>query len=176
MCYPRRKMPTNQTGQATRLWLLHCQSIQIRVFHITWFTFWLCFFGWFATANLGKQITPDLGLTDVHKAIAGGCSVASTVVFRVIVGYFCDKVGAKKSYAVLLCVSAFPICAMALVTSPAGFIVTSLFIGIGGAAFVITQNHTTMMFAGKKVGTANATSAGWGNICGGCANFFSLSN
>ncbi len=42
----------------------------------------------------------------------------------------------------------------------AGYIVVSLCIGVVGAAFVITQYHTTRMYAGKIVGTANATSAG----------------
>eukprot|EP01084_Bolivina_argentea_P182919 315708_1 len=172
MCFPRRKIPTNQLGQATRLWLCHCQAIQIRVFHITWFTFWLCFFGWFATANLYPQIQPDLGLTITHKAIAGGCSVASTVGFRVLIGWIVQRIGSRKTYVVLLFISAFPVAGMALVQTPAGYIVVSLFIGVVGGAFVITQYHTTMMFAGKCVGTANATSAGWGNFGGGCANFF----
>eukprot|EP01083_Nonionella_stella_P218564 783675_1 len=171
MCFPRRKIPTNQLGQATRLWLCHCQAIQIRVFHITWFTFWLCFFGWFATANLYPQIQPDLGLTITHKAIAGGCSVASTVGFRVMIGWIVQRIGSRKTYVVLLFISAFPVAGMALVQTPAGYIVVSLFIGVVGGAFVITQYHTTMMFAGKCVGTANATSAGWGNFGGGCANF-----
>eukprot|EP01084_Bolivina_argentea_P073752 133825_1 len=172
MCFPKRKMPTNQQGQATRLWLCHCQSLQIRTFHITWFTFWLCFLGWFATANLFPQISADLKLTPVHKAIAGGCSVASTVIFRVITGVLCDSLGPRKSYPCLLIITAFPIAGMALVTGPIGYIIVSLFIGIAGASFVITQYHTTSMFAGKTVGTANATSAGWGNFGGGCANFF----
>ena len=42
-----------------------------------------------------------------------------------------------------------------------------LLIGIIGASFVITQYHTTVMFAPNVVGTANATSAGWGNLGGG---------
>eukprot|EP01083_Nonionella_stella_P160273 523760_1 len=172
MCFPKRKMPTNQQGQATRLWLCHCQSLQIRTFHITWFTFWLCFLGWFATANLFPQISADLKLTPVHKDIAGGCAVASTVLFRVITGVLCDSLGPRKSYPCLLIITAFPIAGMALVTGPIGYIIVSLFIGIAGASFVITQYHTTSMFAGKTVGTANATSAGWGNFGGGCANFF----
>jgi MFS transporter, NNP family, nitrate/nitrite transporter len=32
---------------------------------------------------------------------------------------------------------------------------------------VITQYHTSVMFAPNVVGTANATSAGWGNAGGG---------
>lgn len=39
--------------------------------------------------------------------------------------------------------------------------------GFIGASFVITQVHTSLMFAPNVVGTANATSAGWGNLGGG---------
>jgi NNP family nitrate/nitrite transporter-like MFS transporter len=40
-------------------------------------------------------------------------------------------------------------------------------IGVIGASFVITQYHTSIMFAPNCVGTANATAAGWGNLGGG---------
>jgi NNP family nitrate/nitrite transporter-like MFS transporter len=40
-------------------------------------------------------------------------------------------------------------------------------IGAIGASFVITQYHTSLMFAPNCVGTANATTAGWGNLGGG---------
>jgi len=40
-------------------------------------------------------------------------------------------------------------------------------IGVIGVSFVITQYHTSVMFAPNCVGTANATSAGWGNLGGG---------
>ena len=40
-------------------------------------------------------------------------------------------------------------------------------IGAIGASFVITQYHTSVMFAPNCVGTANATTAGWGNLGGG---------
>jgi NNP family nitrate/nitrite transporter-like MFS transporter len=36
-----------------------------------------------------------------------------------------------------------------------------------GASFVVTQFHTSVMFAPNCVGTANATAAGWGNLGGG---------
>jgi len=42
-----------------------------------------------------------------------------------------------------------------------------LLIGAIGASFVITQYHTSVMFAPNVVGTANAASAGWGNSGGG---------
>ena len=42
-----------------------------------------------------------------------------------------------------------------------------MLIGAIGASFVITQYHTSQMFAPNCVGTANATTAGWGNLGGG---------
>src|SRR3546814_6110482 len=42
-----------------------------------------------------------------------------------------------------------------------------LMIGVIGASFVITQYHTSVMFAPNVVGTANAATAGWGNAGGG---------
>src|SRR5690606_20532763 len=47
------------------------------------------------------------------------------------------------------------------------FLIFRLAIGAIGAAFVITQFHTSVMFAPNVVGTANATTAGWGNLGGG---------
>ena len=47
------------------------------------------------------------------------------------------------------------------------FLMFRLGIGVIGASFVITQYHTSVMFAPNVVGTANATSAGWGNLGGG---------
>ncbi|MGH9742285.1 MAG: MFS transporter, partial [Candidatus Acidiferrum sp.] len=47
-----------------------------------------------------------------------------------------------------------------------------LAIGLVGASFVITQHHTSIMFSPRVVGTANATSAGWGNLGGGVAQWF----
>ena len=47
------------------------------------------------------------------------------------------------------------------------FLIFRLLIGIIGASFVITQFHTSVMFAPNVVGTANATVGGWGNSGGG---------
>jgi NNP family nitrate/nitrite transporter-like MFS transporter len=47
------------------------------------------------------------------------------------------------------------------------FLLFRLAIGAIGASFVITQFHTSVMFAPNIVGTANATAAGWGNLGGG---------
>ncbi len=56
---------------------------------------------------------------------------------------------------------------IACATSYQAFLIFRLAIGAIGASFVITQFHTSMMFAPNAVGTANATVGGWGNAGGG---------
>jgi NNP family nitrate/nitrite transporter-like MFS transporter len=57
--------------------------------------------------------------------------------------------------------------AMGLVQSYQTFLLLRMAIGAIGASFVVTQYHTSLMFAPGVVGTANATAAGWGNLGGG---------
>src|SRR5690606_19300088 len=60
-----------------------------------------------------------------------------------------------------------PVMFIGLADSYESFLLFRLAIGVIGASFVITQYHTSVMFAPNVVGTANATSAGWGNLGGG---------
>ena len=56
---------------------------------------------------------------------------------------------------------------VAAANSYESFLFFRLLIGAIGASFVITQYHTSVMFAPNVVGTANAAAAGWGNAGGG---------
>jgi len=60
-----------------------------------------------------------------------------------------------------------PVMGIGLAHDFATFLLFRVLIGIIGASFVITQFHTSQMFAANCVGTANATVAGWGNLGGG---------
>ena len=51
------------SGKASRINLLDFKSVPMRTFHITWFTFFLCFFGWFGIAPLMPVVREDLALT-----------------------------------------------------------------------------------------------------------------
>jgi NNP family nitrate/nitrite transporter-like MFS transporter len=70
-------------------------------------------------------------------------------------------------YAALLALGALPIMGVGLVHDYTSFLICRVLIGLVGASFVITQYHTSAMFAPNVVGTANATTAGWGNLGGG---------
>jgi len=54
-----------------------------------------------------------------------------------------------------------------LADSYTSFLLFRLGIGVIGASFVLTQFHTSVMFAPNIKGTANAVAGGWGNTGGG---------
>ncbi len=153
--------------KADKIRLFSFSTPSMRAFHMTWIAFFLCFFGWFGLAPLMPLVRADLHLTKAQVADSVIASVAGTIFARLLVGYLCDKIGPRRMYAALLALGALPIMGVGLVHSYASFMVCRVLIGLVGASFVITQYHTSAMFAPKVVGTANATTAGWGNLGGG---------
>jgi MFS transporter, NNP family, nitrate/nitrite transporter len=153
--------------KATKINLLDFKSVPMRTFHITWITFFLCFFGWFGIAPLMPVIREDLGLTKSQIGNIIIASVAITVFARLLFGWLCDKIGPRISYTALLIIGSIPVMFIGFSDSYESFLLFRLAIGVIGASFVITQYHTSVMFAPNVVGTANATAAGWGNMGGG---------
>ncbi|REK09053.1 MAG: MFS transporter [Planctomycetota bacterium] len=158
-------------GKATRIHLLNFSTPQMRAFHMSWMAFFLCFFAWFGIAPLMTVVREEMALT---KTQVGWCvigSVAITVLARLFVGWLCDKIGPRRAYAGLLIAGSLPVMGIALADDFQTFLLFRVLIGAIGASFVITQYHTSLMFAGNCVGTANATTAGWGNLGGGVTQF-----
>ena len=158
----------NATGpKATRIDLFSFSTPQMRAFHVTWLAFFVCFFAWFAAAPLMPLIKAEFGLTKDQIANINIASVAVTILVRLIIGPLCDKYGPKRAYTWLLLIGALPVFGLAFAKSYEVFLFFRLCIGAIGASFVITQYHTSVMFAPNVVGTANATVGGWGNAGGG---------
>lgn len=158
---------TQLTEKASKINLLDFKTAPMRAFHITWFTFFLCFFGWFGIAPLMPIIREDLGLTKTQIGNIIIASVAITIIARLFFGWLCDKIGPRISYSILLIIGSLPVMFIGFSHSYESFLLFRLAIGVIGASFVITQYHTSVMFAPNVVGTANATAAGWGNMGGG---------
>lgn len=154
-------------NKAPRISLFSLRTVQMRTFHLTWLAFFLCFFGWFGIAPLMPLVRDDLGLTKGEIGNTIIASVAITVLVRLLIGPLCDKVGPRKTYTALLVLGSLPVMLIGLADSYETFLLARLAIGSIGASFVITQYHTSTMFAPNVVGTANATTAGWGNLGGG---------
>jgi len=154
--------------RATRIDLFSLKTVHMRTFHLSWFAFFLCFFGWFAHAPLlPATIGPDLGLSEQQKISAFIGSVAITIGARLLIGVLCDRIGPRRSYVMLLVFGAIVVAGSSLAYDWPTYFLSRLCIGVIGASFVITQYHTSVMFAPNCVGIANATTAGWGNLGGG---------
>ncbi len=155
------------SAKATRIELFSLRTPQMRAFHLTWIAFFVCFFAWFATAPLMPIIKGDLKLSNDEVYSIGIAGVFATVLARFAIGPLCDKYGPRLTYTLLLSLGAIPVIGVAFAWDYTSFLVFRLLIGIIGASFVITQFHTSVMFAPNVVGTANATVGGWGNAGGG---------
>ena len=153
--------------KATRIDLFSFSTPQMRAFHLTWLAFFVCFFAWFAVAPLMPVIKGEFKLTADQIANINIAAVGVTILVRLVIGPMCDKYGPRITYTTLLVLGAIPVMGIAFATSYESFLVFRLAIGAIGASFVITQFHTSVMFAPNVVGTANATVGGWGNAGGG---------
>ena len=154
-------------NKATRIDLFSLRTPQMRAFHMSWFAFMLCFFAWFGIAPLMAIVRDEFGLTKKQIGNTIIASVAVTIIARLFIGWLCDRIGPRKSYTLLLTLGSLPVMGIGLSQGYESFLLFRLAIGVIGASFVITQYHTSVMFAPNCVGTANATSAGWGNLGGG---------
>lgn len=156
-------------NKATSLWgnFFKINMVQIRTFHMTWFAFFLCFFAWFGIAPLMLIVRDELSLTKDQVGWTIIASVSVTIFARLLIGWLCDRIGPRITYTGLLTLGSLPVMGIGLAHNFETFLIFRLLIGAIGASFVITQYHTSVMFAPNVVGQANATSAGWGNLGGG---------
>ena len=154
-------------GKATRIRLLDFHTAPMRAFHLSWFAFFLSFVAWFGIAPLMAVVRDDLKLTKAQIGNTVIASVAITIFARLLTGWLCDRFGPRRTYSALLVFGALPVMGIGLSHSYSSFFFFRLAIGLIGASFVLTQYHTSIMFSPSVVGTANAVTAGWGNLGGG---------
>jgi MFS transporter, NNP family, nitrate/nitrite transporter len=164
------KSQTSAAQPLDKLPVLSFSGVQMRTFHITWLTFFACFFGWFGLAPLMPTIREDLGLSKAQVGNTLIAAVSATIIARLFIGRLCDTWGPRKTYTALLVLCSIPVFLVGLSNSYESFLLFRLAIGVIGASFVITQYHTSVMFAPNIKGTANAVAGGWGNLGGGVTN------
>jgi MFS transporter, NNP family, nitrate/nitrite transporter len=158
-------------ARADRIGLLDFSSAPMRAFHLSWIAFLLCFVAWFGVAPLMALVRDDLKLTKTQVGNAVIASVAMTIFARFLTGWLCDRLGPRRTYAVLLLFGSLPVMGIGLSHTYQSFLLFRLAIGLIGASFVVSQYHTSTMFSSRVVGTANALTAGWGNLGGGVAQW-----
>jgi NNP family nitrate/nitrite transporter-like MFS transporter len=165
--------------KAHRIDLLSLRTPQMRAFHVTWLAFFCCFFAWFGLSPLMPVIRKEFQLNPDQVGWCIIASTASTIFARLFFGWLSDRIGPRLAYTWLLMVGSLAVMGVGLSRDYTTFLIFRLLIGGIGASFVITQYHTSVMFAPNCVGTANAVTAGWGNLGGGATHllmpaFFAL--
>jgi MFS transporter, NNP family, nitrate/nitrite transporter len=165
-------MNTMHNQPLPKLNIFSLKGVQMKTFHITWFTFFCCFFAWFGMAPLMKIAKEQLHLSKDQIGNIQIASVSATIIARLLIGRLVDKYGPRIVYTCLLILCAVPVLLIGTSNTYTSFLLFRLAIGVIGASFVITQFHTSVMFASNIKGTANATAGGFGNAGGGAANFF----
>lgn len=166
-------LPVDEHGKATRIKIYSIKRPHMRAFHFAWLSFFLAFFGWFALSPLLKNITgkneETMGWFKGGNKVRNQniVAVAGTILMRFTIGPVCDRFGPRISQSLLLGIFSIPVFLVGTASSYATWTTARFFIGFIGASFVVTQFWTSVMFSGNIVGTANATSAGWGNLGGG---------
>lgn len=159
---------TNQP--LTSLNIFSIKGVQMRTFHLTWLTFFFSFFAWFGMASLMPIAKEQLHLTKDQLGNIQIASVSATIIARLLIGRLVDKFGPRLVYTWLLVICSIPVFLIGTSQSYESFLFFRLAIGVIGASFVITQFHTSVMFAPSIKGTANATAGGFGNAGAGLAN------
>lgn len=162
-----RDLQADSDGRATRIRVLDVRSAPMRAFHLSWVAFFLSFMAWFGIAPLMAVVRDDLKLSKAQIGNTVIASVAITIFARLLTGWLCDRFGPRRTYSALLVLGALPVMGIGLSHSYHSFLIFRLAIGLVGASFVVTQYHTSVMFSPSVVGTANAVTAGWGNLGGG---------
>lgn len=163
-------MKNTNNKPLTSLHIFSLKGVQMKTFHITWLMFFICFFGWFGLAPLMPAIRTDLHLDKSQVGTLVIVSVSTTIIARLVIGRLCDTWGPRKTAIRLLLIGSLPVMLVGLSKDYITFLLFRGAIGIIGASFVITQYHTSQMFASKLKGTANAITGGWGNLGGGVTN------
>lgn len=158
---------TNPLGKATSIDFFNFSTPQMRAFHMSWIAFFLCFFAWFGISPLMAVVRDEIALTEAQIGNIGIAAVAATALARPVLGSICDWIGPRRAYTGLLVLGSLPVMAIGFATNYTAFLICRFLIGLIGASFVITQYHSSKMFASNAVGTANAITAGWGNLGGG---------
>nr|WP_299262053.1 MFS transporter [uncultured Kushneria sp.] len=121
-------------NKATRIRLFDFKTPQMRAFHLSWFAFHVCFFGWFGIAPMMAVVRDDLNLTKTQIGNTMIASVAVTVVVRLFIGLLCDRIGPRRTYTWLLCLGALPVMSIGLADSFESFLLARLAIGAIGAS------------------------------------------
>ncbi len=153
----------SEHSQSERLNLLSFTG-NVKILHMTWLAFFLCFFAWFSHAPLLMAIAESLALTPDQVKTLLILNVALTIPARMIIGMLTDKYGPRLTFSALLAIGSIPCFVFALADSFVQAAIARFFMGFIGAGFVIGIRMVSEWFPARHLGTAEGVYGGWGNF------------
>ena len=92
-------------------------SGKTKILHLTWMAFFVTFLVWFSHAPLLITIQDAFGLSDQQVKTLLILNVALTIPARIVIGMLVDVFGPRKTFSVLLFITALLCFAFALADS-----------------------------------------------------------
>ncbi len=135
-----------------------------RILHLTWIGFFVTFLVWFNHAPLLIAIQESFGLSDQQIKTLLILNVALTIPARIIIGMLVDVFGPRKTFSVLLFITALLCFAFSLSDSFTMLALTRFLLGFAGAGFVIGIRMISEWFPAKQMGLAEGIYKGMGNV------------
>ena len=111
----------------------------MRAFHVSWFGFFASFYSTFAAASLNAYMIPDLNLNEGEWALGNTLAICGTIFFRIVMGWICDKFGARRGLGYLLLATSPACVLMMFINSGWQMILLRTIIGFSLATFVACQ-------------------------------------
>jgi MFS transporter, NNP family, nitrate/nitrite transporter len=144
-----------------------------RILHLTWLAFFITFFNWFNIVAFADPIKADLGLSKMQWNAITTCNLALTIPARIIIGMLLDRVGPRKTFAMLLGFTIIPCLATAFAQDFNQIVIARLLMSLVGAGFVVGIRMVSEWFSAQEIGMAEGIYGGWGNA-GAFASRFGL--
>lgn len=164
------KTDSCQEHRAKELKILSISRPHMSSLHLSWACFFTAFFAWFSCSPLLPVIAQSLGLTQSQIWFSNICCVIGNIILRLITGPLCDRFGSRLVMSSVLLIFSIPVLIGGFVIKDySSLAVARFFIGGTGAAFIPSQHWMLNMFASNVVGSAQAITAGWGNLGGAVA-------
>jgi len=110
------------------------------------------FWAWSLLSPLGAKLASELTLTPVMLSLLLAVPVIVGSLGRIGFGMLTDKFGGKKMFTVISLLTAIPVFALVFAGDYRYFLVTAIFLGFGGAAFVVGIPFLSAWFPPERRG------------------------
>jgi MFS transporter, NNP family, nitrate/nitrite transporter len=129
----------DQDDKAKEIKLSSSARPHMRIFHCAWWSVFVSFFVWFSINPLLPEISESLKLSKSEVWTTSIASTCGTVFIRFLLGPLCDKYGARRLMAIVLCLAAIPTACTGFIQSAQDLVILRLCISIAGGCFVMNQ-------------------------------------